>query len=194
MTNQIVDTLEYKGEIYQLLIYGYPCLPTPETFGMESKAFGTALVRGYFASYQLIDNRLILQEFVMGSNKGQSYVPIAQKMPIVDQLGFHRYENLSLEVEETCRILIFKDKIFHEYPIAFIFPHYLVPLNHRKIIGLQFHNGNLTLAVDYSEIAQRIRKRLLIRKLLGRDINYTKQEELICEHIPLFDYGWNSFP
>lgn len=192
MTNQIPDTIEYKGEVYQLLIYGYPCLPTPEMFGMEARSASTALVRGYFAHYQCIQNRLILQEFVMGYNKGQRYKPIAQKMP-VDKLGFHRYENLAFEVESTCCILIFQDRIFHEYPISYIFPHYLIPLNHRKIIGLQFHNGNLTSAVDYSGIGQRIRKQLFIRKLLGRDISYNKQEELMREYMSLSDYGWNSF-
>lgn len=190
MTNQIADTIRYKDELYQLLIYGYSCLPTPETFGMESRSTGTALVRGYFAHYQCIHDRLILQDFVMGYNK--SYRPIAQKIPTMDEFGFHRYENLAFEVESTCRILIFRDKIFHQYPFAFIFPHYLVPLNHRQIIGLQFHNGDLTSAVDYSEISQQIRKQLFIRKLISRDISYAKQKELIQEYIPLSNYGWNS--
>lgn len=192
MTNQIPDTIEYKGEVYQLLIHGYPCLPTLETFSMEARSSGTALVRGYFAHYQCINNRLILQEFVMRYNKEQYFRPIAQKMPIVDQFGFHRYENLVFGLETTCRILILKNQIFHEYPLSFIFPHYLIPLDYRQIIGLQFHNGILTSTVDYSEVAQRTRKHLLIRKLIGRDIGYTKQEELIREHIPLSDYGWNS--
>ena len=192
MTKQIADTIEYNNEIYQLLVHGYPCLPTPEMFGMEARSSGTALVRGYFAHYQCINNRLILQDFVIGYNKEHNYQPIAQKIPTIDHFGFHRYENLIFEVASTCCILIFRDYIFYKYPLSFIFPHYHIPLNHRQITGLQFHNGILTSAVDYSEVAQQIRKHMLIRKLIGRDVSYTKQEELIRKHIPMSDYGWNS--
>ena len=120
MTSQITDTFLFKGDEYSLIAMKGGNLATPEQFGMEASSYSTACYRGYFATYELINNLLFLREFAL-HEKDNNYLTIdgiiPNKKSNSDDLNYRIrcYKNLNLKILFTGKIRLAKDFIKEFY-------------------------------------------------------------------------------
>lgn len=65
MTSQTTDTILFKGEAYELIGMTQGDLFNPEQFGMNPVMLHTGCYRGYYATYDLTEEGLILRELTI---------------------------------------------------------------------------------------------------------------------------------
>ena len=83
MTAQMPEKLFYQGTEYALIMWEEGQLFTLESCGMHPAMIHTACWRGYFVTYDLGEEGLIVREFsvrLTGSPSGSSFVPAAQQV------------------------------------------------------------------------------------------------------------------
>lgn len=152
MTAQISDTVWLDGESFRLVGQpGYGLL-SPHDFGMAPGMIDTGCYRGYYCSYRVEDDKLLLVEMTVGRVEG-GWLPIDGHMPGRQSNGEATYEELDVQVRFTGEIRIATDFIQELY----IHMGYQDETSFQKLIVLEFEEGVLVRKEDCSAMNARHR-------------------------------------
>ncbi|WP_041923004.1 hypothetical protein [Cyanobacterium aponinum] len=127
---------------------------------MNPQMLHTACYRGFYSTYEIKDNQLLLQEMVVGEIKGQ-YPEINGVEPKQQDYGVY-YENLRLLTDFTGVIRIAKELI----DTLYIHMGYQKGTAYNTLLELKFQHGNLIDIRDLSK--QNTRKRGAFKKSIEK--------------------------
>ena len=144
MTAQISDTFLYNGDVYQLIGLHGSGLVTPTQFGMVPEMIHTACYRGFYATYELIENTLYLRKLTLREKNG-SYLPIDGIEPEVKNYQA-TYSNLDMIVPFTGQIRLARDFIDELY----IHMGFQKPSAFKTVLDITLKEGKLVGTVDRS--------------------------------------------
>ncbi len=180
MTTQIESIYRYNDVLYSCLdVSNTGGLFNPKDYGLKPTEIITACARGFWCEYEIINGHLVLQQLHI-HDKDNYYPPIngvsitpkecipgisgkryvdgqAVFTEIPRYYGHETYENLALAIPFTGKLLLAAD-YYEEY---WTFKGYEWPYGYRKLLSLEFENGNLRETHDHSELAQMVRKKLI---------------------------------
>lgn len=151
MTGQIPDTFIYNEDKFELVYLSGGDLITPKKYGMNPQMLHTACYRGFYSTYEIKNNQLLLQEMVVGEITGE-YPEINGVQPKQQNYAVC-YENLNLLTDFTGVIRIAKELI----DTLYIHMGYQKGTAYKTLLEFQFQHGNLIDVKDLSE--QNKRKR-----------------------------------
>jgi hypothetical protein len=145
MTGQISDTFLYNGDEYSLIGMNTANLFSPEQFGMEPEMMSTACYRGFYGTYELTAEALLLRTLTIREKKGH-YPPIHGIEPVVER---HRasYEGLGVLVPFTGNLRIGKDFISELY----IHMGYQKPTAFGTVLDIRLEEGRVVDITDRSK-------------------------------------------
>ena len=144
MTAQIPDTFIYNGDAYQLIgIQGHGLI-TPMQFGMVPEMIHTACYRGFYATYELIENTLYLQKLTLREKNGR-YLPIDGIEPEVKNYQA-TYNNLDMNVPFTGQIRLARNFIDELY----IHMGFQKPTAFKNVLDISLKKGKVVGTVDRS--------------------------------------------
>lgn len=113
MTAQISDKILFKGEEYSLIGTEGDNLFSPEQYGMQPEMIHTACYRGFYATYEVIEDGLYMRELTLRESQGK-YLPIEGISPLTK--GYEAtYHNLKLLVQFSGVLRLAKDFIKDRY-------------------------------------------------------------------------------
>ncbi|MTF37488.1 hypothetical protein [Cyanobacterium aponinum] len=145
MTGQIPDTFIYKEDKFELVYLKGGDLITPQDYGMNPQMLHTTCYRGFYSTYEIKDNQLLLQEMVVGEITGQ-YPEINGVEPKQQDYRVY-YENLSLLTDFTGVIRIAKELI----DTLYIHMGYQKGTAYKTLLELKFQHGSLINVKDLSK-------------------------------------------
>ncbi len=159
-TAQISDTIIFKGNAYDLIAARGGALATPGQFGMTAWMIHTACYRGYYATYELTDERLILRELTL-REKYANYLPIADVEPQVNaDKGIATYTHLHVAVSFTGKLRLAKDFIQAFY----IHMGYQQPFAFETILDITLREGRVVAiqnrSPEMADIREKFEKRI----------------------------------
>jgi len=148
MTAQISDTFIYKGEDYSMIGSTAGKLVTPEDFGMKADMLHTACYAGYYSTFELTDEELILKKMTINVVGGDA-LPIDGIMPEGEgsEGGPRQYKGLKYKVGFTGRIRLAKDFIDDYY----IHMGYQKPTAFKTVYDITLENGRVVKMKDRSD-------------------------------------------
>lgn len=154
MTMQITGSF-YKERVYEMLATSNPIQFNPLDYGIKPQECNTACWDGYWCDYQVSNERMMLKNLFINSEN--DYYPeinnVSAKADFKRTWGHHLYENLNIFMEYTGEILIGKDFLDN----YFLHTYGPEPWAYEVLEELIFDKGKLVKAVDYSEIAKKLR-------------------------------------
>jgi len=109
MTNQIANTIIFKGEIFNLIDVDGPRLFHPTELGMTPVKFSTSCNAGFYCTFELLEKELLLRQLTL-REKNDDYVSIQGVPPTLERYA-RCYENLSLNIPYSGKIRIVHDFI-----------------------------------------------------------------------------------
>jgi hypothetical protein len=109
MTAQRTDTFIFKDNKYSLIGIAGSSLASPRQFGMIPEMLSTGCYRGFFATYELTDEALLLRDMTL-REMFSNYLPINGVEPEKEQYQA-TYRNLSVKIPFTGIIRLAKDFI-----------------------------------------------------------------------------------
>lgn len=113
MTSQRTDAFLYKGDRYSLIGITDGDLADPEQFGMQPEMISTACYRGFYCTYELTEEALVLREMTLREKDG-NYLPIGGVEPEKEEYQA-TYHNLNEVIPFTGKIRLGKDFIREFY-------------------------------------------------------------------------------
>lgn len=113
MTAQVSDTFLYGDVEYSLLGMTPGELATPGQFGMEPAIMHTGCYRGYYCTYELTEQGLLLRQLTL-KERNARYLPIDGIEPTMEEFRA-TYYGLSVGVPFTGTITLAKDFIQGRY-------------------------------------------------------------------------------
>jgi hypothetical protein len=130
----------------------------PSLYGIEPMFTSTALWRGYWCEYEIVEGSVCLKNLYVNSEDGQ--YPIisgvsakAEKGEDFEYHGCHLYEGIDLPIDYSGKILLGRD--FKQE--CYIHMGFQRPWAYDDLIELVFENGRLFQRTDLSEVAKKIR-------------------------------------
>jgi hypothetical protein len=182
VTTQVTDSALFQGDRFLVCGANGTELVEPSQFGLKPAMPSTACYRGWMAEYLLIGQQLQLADLYVFHDAG---LPINNRKPngpVINgvspqdpktPLGFNcLYKGLDLPLLFTGGLLLGKDLIrdllgntgFHAF------------WKFEEVHELIFQQGQLTKAVDKSDIARTVRAQHLVKGFLGRpDLSREKE-------------------
>ncbi len=147
MTGQIRDTFLYKGETYFFVALDGEKLIIPEDYNMKPQPWSTGCWRGFYSTYEIINDSLFLKEMVI-CIVHEDCKPIQGIMPTARDLrvGGLCYRDLNLITPFTGRIQVGKDFIDRLY----IHAGYQTATAYRTLLEFTFVDGKLISTQDIS--------------------------------------------
>lgn len=149
MTGQIPDTFIYNEDKFELVYLKGGNLITPQDYDMNPQMLHTACYRGFYSTYEIKNNQLLLQEMVVGEITGQ-YPEINGVQP--KQQDYRVYENLNLLTDFTGIIRIAKELI----DALYIHMGYQKGTAYEILLEFQFQHGHL---IDFKDLSEQNRKK-----------------------------------
>jgi hypothetical protein len=145
MTAQISDTIIFKGEKYALIGMKGSDLISPEQFGMCPEMMNTACYRGFYATYEINETGLFLQDLTLRERDG-NYLPIDGVVPEKEdyQASYHK---LSVRVPFSGKLRLAKDFIDELY----IHMGFQKPTAFKTVLDLTFEDGKVVELKDRSK-------------------------------------------
>ena len=145
MTGQIPDHFIYNDKEYSLVGLEGDELFFPQDYGMETKSPHTACWRGYVITYGLLDNKLVVKNADIFTDKPKA---INNVKPKSEDNSFKQfYQDVNLELKFTGSIIIACDFIQERY----VHMGFQSPSSFRDVHELTFKDGILVEAKDISE-------------------------------------------
>lgn len=151
MTAQFSDTFDYQGKAYDLIGISGGELPTPQQFGITPEAYTTACYRGYFATYELTADALILRSISLCS--GNDYLPPIPGTTIFKNPMFDTYRGLNRVVNLTGKIRLARDFIWEYY----VHMGFQKATAYRTVLDITLKEGRIQEIRDRSEEMERKR-------------------------------------
>ena len=152
MTAQVSETFVYKGEKYSLIGIDGEGLAEPQDFGMKPVAIHTACWRGFYSTYEIINDGIFLKEMTL-SEKKNNYKLINGVKPIIDDLWSATYKDINIRVSFTGTIRLAKDFIQELY----VHMGFQKPSAFKTVIDLKFEDGCIVEINDRSKEVAAIR-------------------------------------
>lgn len=159
MSAQISDTFLFKGNEYDLIGINGIGLASPEQFGMKPEMMHTGCYRGFYATYELMEEGLYLREFII-REKNKNYLPIEGIEPEKEKGNIASYHGLNISVSFTGRIRIAKDFI-EKY---FFNMGYQKPIAFKTVLDMTLKDGHIAEVIDRSEEIEKKRGTFKRRK------------------------------
>ncbi len=144
MTAQISDTFLYRNEEYSLIGMTPGELATPGQFGMEPEMMHTGCYRGYYCTYELTNQELLLRQLTLRERNGR-YLPIGGVEPTMEEFRA-TYPGLAISVPFTGRLTLAKDLI----PGRYVHMGYQEPTAFKTVLGVELAGGTITATEDLS--------------------------------------------
>ena len=146
MTTQIPDRFLFKGEEYSLIGKEGGNLASPKQFGMEPVMMHTGCYRGFYATYELMEEALYLRELTLREKNG-NYLPIEAIEPTKED---HQatYHGLSVVVPFTGYIRLAKDFIRELYVHE---DYYQRPTAFKTVLDIALKDGKVVEVNDRSQ-------------------------------------------
>jgi len=157
VTSQITDTFIFMGDEYELIGIAGASLVSPEQFGMVPEMLSTACYRGFYATYELTDEVLLLRKLTL-CEKSDNYLPIDGVEPEKNEEYQATYRNLGVIVPFTGKIRLARDFINELY----IHRGFQKPTAFRTVLDVTISNGKIINIQDRS--ADREKKRGAFKK------------------------------
>ncbi|MCE7748923.1 MAG: hypothetical protein GPJ51_11030 [Candidatus Heimdallarchaeota archaeon] len=145
MTGQIPDSFLYEGEVYSLIGIEEEEPFSPLDYDIMPEMASTACWRGFVLYYKLDDNYLTLQDMQLNTQEAKKINGV-KPMKTKDMFKFH-YQDLNLKLDYTGKLLIARDFIDEMY----VHMGFQRPIAFRKVVELDFNNGELLSVNDLSE-------------------------------------------
>lgn len=145
MTAQTADMVIFKGEQYALVGIEGDRLATPEKYGMEPESISTGCRRGFYATYELLEDGLYLKEMTLREKHG-NYCPIGGVEPTKERYQ-STYHNLNEWISFSGKIRLAKDFI-REYYIHMGFQK---PSAFETVFDITLQNSRITSIKDRSQ-------------------------------------------
>lgn len=150
MTAQISDTVMFDGTEYRLLGIRGDNLFDSTTLGLKPTMFSTSCYRGFYCSYSVNKNKLLLIELtLMSSDKNLRVNGIKPKI----LMGEAIYNCIMLPIQFSGIIRLGADFIEEKY----IHMGFQKATDFRKVIDLKFDDGTLIMIKDRSCEAEELR-------------------------------------
>ena len=171
MTAQFHDKVRYEGIDYALAGASGEGLFSPPHYGLEPVSWCTACWLGYLASYEVSDDRLLLDRLdVCLTDPRQDQRSTSRRVPAPaiegceprntsgtgDGLFEYRYENMALPVAFSGGLLLATDFIQELYVHMGFHPAW----KYRTVHELIFHEGKLVQASDQSARIEELRRKM----------------------------------
>ena len=180
MTAQIQDCYKHRRKEYSLVAkQGQICFK-PEEYGLKPMAVCTACWRGYWCEYNVNSKGLFLKNLYIFTDDNK-YPPIngvnvseieyddciqctigedgewiRKKAKTEKHMGHREYKNLNIPIKYTGKLLLGND-FLREYYIHMGFQQGWA---YRELLEFEFKEGKLVQKNDYSEAAEKMRKKL----------------------------------
>ena len=177
MTAQISDAFIFKGEVYDLIGMQGGSLVTPEQFGMHPDMIHTACYRGFYATYELMEDGLYLRQLTLCEKNG-NYLPINGVLPKKDE-HTASYRNLNVQVPFTGQIRLATDFIEELY----VHMGFQKPTAFRTVYDITLENGRVVDFEDRSSEMQK--KRGKLRRYYRRLNQIVRREDEISKAFSL---------
>ena len=145
VTSQITDTFIFMGDEYELIGIAGASLVSPEQFGMVPEMLSTACYRGFYATYELTDEVLLLRKLTL-CEKSDNYLPIDGVEPEKNEEYRATYRNLGVIVPFTGKIRLARDFINELY----IHMGFQKPTAFRTVLDVTINNGKIINIKDRS--------------------------------------------
>ncbi|MBY9003803.1 MAG: hypothetical protein KGD73_07515 [Candidatus Lokiarchaeota archaeon] len=158
MTGQIPDNVIYRDEVYALAGVKGEGLYVPLDFGLTPVSPHTANWRGFVSTYEVSNDHLFLKEMhVSIKEKSDIYPDINGIKPEskIEGIVHLDYKGINFKTNFTGKIIIVKDFIDSMY----VHMGFQSPLSFRKVIELEFKEGDLISKKDLSDKIQKYRKK-----------------------------------
>ena len=165
MTQQIPDYFYYEGTELNVVGIEGTGLYTPKDFGIDSIPASTACYRGYFMKYEIKDNQLFMEGFLIRTLDGIIPPDINNKSPnkITREynpmglcgLGFRfEYKDIYLKIPFN-GTLILGNKIIREEYVHMGYPS---ATSFQTVLKFTFEEGTIVKVEDISERVREIRE------------------------------------
>ncbi len=145
MTGQLPDSFLYEDEVYSLISIADEEPFTPLDYDIIPQMASTACWRGFVLYYKLDNNSLILQDMQLNTKEAKEINNI-KPTKTKDMFRFH-YQDLNLKLDYSGKLLIARDFIDEMY----VHMGFQRPIAFRKVVELDFKNGELLSVNDLSE-------------------------------------------
>lgn len=146
-TGQISDTFIFKGNKYSLIGKTDGDLAHPKQFGMNPVMIHTACHRGFYTTYELTDESLILRELILREKDG-NYLPISGIKPDTEKKkNKATYTGLNIKVNFTGKIRLAKDFIDELY----IHMGFQKPTAFKTVLDIALKEGHIVEIKDRSK-------------------------------------------
>jgi hypothetical protein len=190
MTAQIADSMLLDGTLYSIIGLRGGELPSPEDYGLQPVMIHTACWRGWYATYAVEDDWLVLSMLTVNDRDG-NYPPLDGIMPEHRSSGGEAfYEGLHIRTAFTGRMLLGADFIQRYY----VHMGFQDPWGFEKLAGLHVEAGRVVRVVDRSAHAAEAREALEDAESTDRAANEaTNLVQWIRQRFAL-DYDDNWMP
>jgi len=145
LTAQISDTFLYGDEEYSLAGMTTGDLATPGQFGMEPAMMHTGCYRGYYCTYEMTEQGLLLRQLTLRERNGR-YLPIGGVEPTMEEFRA-TYHGLAISVPFTGRLTLAKDLV----PGRYVHMGFQEPTAFRTVLGVELVKGRITGTADLSD-------------------------------------------
>lgn len=146
MTAQITDTFLYANEEYSLIGMTPGELVTPGQFGMEPAMMHTGCYRGFYCTYELTEQGLLLRQLTLRERNGR-YLPIGGIEPTMEEFRA-TYHGLAISVPFTGRLTLARDLI----PGRYVHMGYQEPTAFKTVLRVELVGGTMTGNEDVSAV------------------------------------------
>ena len=113
MTAQMPEKVLYQGSEYALILWEEDQLFTPERYGMHPVMIHTACWRGYYVTYELGEEGLVMREFTVRQQDG-NYPPVEGVQPTLEEYQA-TYKSLNLAINYHGKLTLARDMIPERY-------------------------------------------------------------------------------
>ena len=145
MTAQTHDTILYNEESCWIIGASNGELFNPIWFGIVPEIISTACYRGYYATFEIKDSNLFLQEITL-NGKDKNYSLIFGTAPEIIEYNLEVYHNLNWKCSFTGSIRIGSDFI----PEFYIHMGFQKPTAFKKVLDIKILEGKILEVVDRS--------------------------------------------
>jgi len=153
MTAQIADKVLYAGDEYSLIGIDGTGLPVPQDYGMSPTMIHTACYRGFYVTYSISKDQLILMNMTLREIDGE-YLQVNGIDASIDDYGRGVYKKIHQIVQFTGKLRIARDFIDSMY----VHMGFQKPASFQTVLDLKFIKGKLIDVMDLSKIMAAKRK------------------------------------
>ncbi len=142
MTNQLLDTIRFEDQDYEIIKVSGTGELTPQTFGIHPAYLSPESTRDFVAKYEVVEGFLYLQEMRVGKVSGRPK-PIKGKLPDEDNV----YREIAQWSRFSGSLRLARELI----PEAFEAAGVKDETTYKKVINILFQVGELLLVRESPE-------------------------------------------